>query len=288
MIRLLTLLIGICVTSNASSQEWFPSGASWYYNQIILFQGETYNYFEVTGDTTILGKACKIISGGCSCGIPNVGGFLYEEDDKVYAYNNDADSFRVLYDFNLVVGDTLIFEGDPEGAGDGMFLIDSITYIQLGPLNLRVQHITHLSFFVVWGDKIIERIGSNGCLYPQDGVCDPLTGGLRCYEDPEIGLINFQDPPRPCDYNSTAITPVEVKRLEVYPNPVSDILYIESEKVIKEIEIYNMLSTQYAYSKRPYNTNAELNIEGLPVGIYFLKILTNDNQISIQRILIQK
>ena len=288
MLRLTTILFGLGITFNLFSQEWFPNGASWYYTQIILFEGETYNYFEVTGDTLIQGKECKIISGSCFCGIPNVGGILYEEGDRVFAYNEEADSFRILYDFNLVAGDTLIFEGDPNGAGDGMVLIDSITYIQVGSLNLRVQHITHLSFYVVWGDKIIERIGSTSCLYPQDGVCDPHTGGLRCYEDPEIGLINFQNPERPCDFISSLSTVSDFKTIKVYPNPASNILHIETDQVINKISLFNILSVQYYSSISINNTIAELNTKDLPQGIYYLQILTSDNQLWIKPILIQK
>lgn len=280
-------MIGLSTTSILQAQNWFPTGASWYYNQIILFQGETYSFFEVTGDTIIQGKACKVINGGCNCGIPGVGSFVYEEDDKIFAYNFEADTFRLLYDFNLLPGDTLIFEGDPLGAGDGIFLIDSVTYIQVGSLNLRVQHITTLSFNVVWGDEIIERIGSNGCLYPQDGVCDPLTGGLRCYEDPDIGLINFQSPERPCNYISTGTTQIlEEPSMNVYPNPTTSAFRIDSKQIIEKIELFNSL-TILSYQNLSIGINhIEIDVGFLPPGFYFIKITTRDNMFKVKPVII--
>ena len=107
MVRLLIVVIGLVFTSGLKAQEWFPVGATWYYNQIILLQGETYVQFEVTGDTILQGKNCKILSGGCSCAAPGPGGYFYQEGDKVYAYDAEADSFRVFYDFTLEAGDTI-------------------------------------------------------------------------------------------------------------------------------------------------------------------------------------
>jgi len=288
MNRLITLLVGLIVTINLYSQEWFPTGASWHYNQVILGEGETYSYFEITGDTLIQGKDCKIISGYCSCGVPNVGRFLYEEGGKVYAYDDEADTFRILYDFTLVAGDTLVFEGDPKAAGDGIFLIDSITYIQAGSLNLKVQHITSLSFYVAWGDQIIERIGSSLCLYPQNAVCDPLTGGLRCYEDPQIGLINFQNPERPCDYITTGTNePTEAPYVNVYPNPTTGAFRIESKQIIKKIELLNSLSILSYQNIGTGTTYAEIDMGSMPPGLYYLKVTTSNNNLVVKPIIIQ-
>ncbi len=290
MLRLIFFLIGLSSTSVLQAQNWFPTGASWYYNQIVGDQGEAYSFFEVIGDTIIQGKACKEINGGCSCGIPGVGSFIYEEEDKVFAYNNEADTFRLLYDFNLLPGDTLIFKGDPLGAGDGLFLIDSITFFQVDVLNLRVQHISELPpyFVTLGGNQIIERIGSNGCLFPQDGVCDPLTGGLRCYEDSETGLINFQNPERPCDYISTGTTEIlDEPYMNVYPNPTTSAFHIDSKQTIEKIELFNSLSILSYQNLSVSNDHIEVDVGFLPPGFYFLKATTSDNNFIVKPVIIQ-
>jgi hypothetical protein len=152
---LLFFLISVC---SLKAQEWFPLGASWYYNQVILLEGETYSYFEVTDEVFINGKVCKIISGSCNCTMPGIGGYFYQEGDKIYLYNPGlSDSLKLLYDFTLVAGDTLIVKGD-SSFGDGKFLIDSIAFMQFGSETLRVQYLSDLNFNIGWGSKIIERI----------------------------------------------------------------------------------------------------------------------------------
>jgi hypothetical protein len=289
MKTLLIVLIGMISSTGLLSQEWFPVGASWYYNQINFLEGESYVHFEVTGEIVIQGKTCKEVSGGCACGVPGIGGYLCQEGDRIFSYDFETDTFRILYDFTLEAGDTLVVQGDPEIGGDGLFLIDSITFIQLGTENLRVQHITHLSSDIEWGNKIIERIGSNGCLYPQVGFCDPLTGGLRCYEDDETGLINFQMPPRPCDYITSA-TEIDIAEpvLQVYPNPATNSIHIQTESTMDMIVLFNNLSTPVYQKSGIFNTDYELDVSKLPAGIYYLRIVASGYQQFHRSVVIQK
>lgn len=279
--------MSFCIFHCTNAQEWFPVGASWYYSQTILFQGESYVRFEVTGETTINGKTCKVISGNCNCGVSNAGGNLYQEGDKIYTYDAGADTFRLLYDFTLEAGDTLFYHIDDPWVTDGMFLIDSITTMQFGSDTLRVQHITHLAYDVVWGNKIIERIGSSGCLYPQISFCDPGTGGLRCYEDQEIGLINFQVPERPCDYISVSTGQVGPEKCNIYPNPTTDVLHIETDLPIDKIELINSVSLRSPVTSVIFNSYAEMDTGLLPPGMYYLKIFYGDGHVRISPVVLQ-
>ena len=287
MSRLILLIVGILLTNFAKAQDWFPSGASWYYNQSIVGSGNTYRHLEVTGDTIIQGKNCKVITGVCQCSFYESENFLFEEGERIYIFSHQADSFRLLYDFNLLPGDTLIYRGDEGIEGDGYFLLDSITFFQAGSQQLRVQHITWLDGYLQYGNEIIERIGAVGCLYPVIWICDPGTAGLRCYEDSEIGLINFQVPEVPCDYISSTSNAERSNTLKVYPNPTSGILNFEADQEIKKIELFNSISVQnYEYPNifKRYN---EINIEFLSPGIYFLKVTTGDNQTIHKTIVLQ-
>lgn len=278
----------LCFTSvNTTAQEWFPLGAYWHYNQIILLQGETYSYFEVVEELEINGREVKVISGTCNCGTE--GGYFYQEGDKIYLFNpGSLDSLTILYDFTLVAGDTLTFKGDSLFGGDGKFLIDSITEMQFGSEILRVQHITTLNPLIGWGNKIIERIGANGCMYRQYAFCDPSTGGLRCYEDDEIGLINFQIPLRPCTYvtgtNNQTVEPVII----IFPNPASSSVYIQSAKPIERIILFNNLSIPIYHFASIVSTDFEFDVVHLPHGIYHIQAVLSNHQIVHRSIIIQK
>src|SRR5687768_5761573 len=165
----------------------------------------------------ILGQTTKIIRGLCQCSTFGDLNYLYEENDRIYIYEAEADSFQVLYDFNLVAGDTITVIDDFEG--NSYFLIDSITTFQAGALALRIQHIHLIEGIHQLGTKIYERIGSNGCLYPVITICDPGTGGLRCYEDDETGLLNFQVPEIVCDSVSAVNGAETMSTIKVYPSP---------------------------------------------------------------------
>lgn len=289
MVRLISVVIGLIFTFGLKAQEWFPMGATWYYNQIILLQGETYVHFEVTGDTILQGKNCKIISGSCACSAPGAGGYFYQDGDKVYAYHGETDSFRVFYDFTLVAGDTIVFEGDSLVGGNGYFLIDSITTMQFGSETRRVQHLTHLDFDIVWGNKIIEGIGSNGCMYPQVSFCDPATGGLRCYEDDQIGLINFQVPERSCTYITSDVKdPVSSPVLKLYPNPATDYIHIQSEETIQKLTIFNNLGMTVYQSASVNNTEVDVEVHSIPGGLYWLRAVVGDSQVVYRSVVVER
>ncbi len=289
MIKSLLVILGLVFSPCLKAQEWFPVGASWYYNQIILLEGETFAYFEVTGEVIIQGKSCSVINGSCTCGVPGIGGYFYQEGDKVFVYYQESDSFRVLYDFSLVAGDTLIVQGDSEVGGDGYFLIDSITTIQAGSQTLRVQHITELNPNITWGNKIIELIGSNGCLYPQVSFCDPITGGLRCYEDDFTGLINFQNPPRPCNYIFSAIDdPKDASALNVFPNPATTSVRIQSEKPIQQISLINNLGIEVYQISSVNHTEVEVDMHLIPAGLYRLKVVMGDERVMYRGVVVQR
>jgi hypothetical protein len=289
MVRLLIVVIGLVFTSGLKAQEWFPVGATWYYNQIILLQGESYVQFEVTGDTILQGKSCKIVSGGCSCSAPGAGSYFYQEGDKVYAYHAATDSFRVFYDFTLEAGDTIVFEGDPLVGGNGYFLVDSVTTMQFGSETRRVQHLSHLAFDIVWGNKIIEGIGSNGCMYPQVSFCDPLTGGLRCYEDEEIGLINFQVPERSCTYITSDVKdPAVSLLLKIYPNPATDYIRIQSDEPIQQLTLFNNLGMTVYQSASVNHTEVDIEVHSIPGGLYWLRAMVGDQGVVYKAVVVER
>ena len=272
----------------ATAQEWFPIGSSWHYNQIHFGIGESFVFFEVTGEVKIQGKNTRIIQGSCNCGVPDIGGYLYQEGEKIYVFNFELDSFVLLYDFTLETGDTLVFKGYPPLIEDGRFLIDSITYLQVGSQNLRVQHVTTLSNELSWGDKIIERIGSNGCLYPQVNVCDPHTGGLRCYEDQETGFINFQIPLRPCTYVTGIETTSRDPLVQLFPNPSPGRVDIRSEMKIEDVNVYNNLLMPVYHKSAIFTSDFEVDVSSFPDGIYHLQLLFSNHEIMYRSIVIQK
>lgn len=58
---------------------------------------------------------------------------------------------------------------------------------------------------------------------------------------------------------------------EIHPNPVDDILYIKSEKIIKEINIYNIVGIKLSTINNQLST-VSIDMSGFNSGIYFIDI----------------
>ena len=112
----------------------------------------------------------------------------------------------------------------------------------------------------------------NAQLYTIDGNIIPLTSKiLRIYFKKKTGNL---------DAKSNTFS------FELYPNPVSSKLYVESLSEHFQVSIFNaqgVLVRQYYFS----NTKNEINISALSNGIYFIKT-EDDYHSQIQKLIILK
>lgn len=81
----------------------------------------------------------------------------------------------------------------------------------------------------------------------------------------------FMESEAECDL---AVGNEKIKNLKIYPNPVENIFYVQSDKEIHELILY---TTQGQVVKH-FNTSENFSIGDLKSGVYFLKILSNDSQ----------
>ncbi|MEY8847655.1 T9SS type A sorting domain-containing protein [Psychroserpens sp. XS_ASV72] len=65
--------------------------------------------------------------------------------------------------------------------------------------------------------------------------------------------------------------------ITIYPNPVTDILYIQSPQKLSSIQLYDALGKLVADYK---NDLGELHLGHLPNGVYLLKVITDIHQIT--------
>ena len=67
----------------------------------------------------------------------------------------------------------------------------------------------------------------------------------------------------------------------IYPNPVTDFLYIKTEKEIENIRIFDMKGQEILHQEKPSNT---INISFIPAGIYFVKVKMA-NKLSVKKLI---
>jgi hypothetical protein len=73
-------------------------------------------------------------------------------------------------------------------------------------------------------------------------------------------------------------------QINVYPNPATSELYIESNKSIDMLSVVNSLGMTVLYIKKVDLLNKKLNIENLNIGTYFLTISFEDGNSEIKKI----
>ena len=73
--------------------------------------------------------------------------------------------------------------------------------------------------------------------------------------------------------NTSGIREEKAASFRLYPNPVSDKLYIQSEEALENIFIYNSLGVEIAFPGviQLTETYSELPVNTLPAGIYYLR-----------------
>jgi hypothetical protein len=115
---------------------------------------------------------------------------------------------------------------------------------------------------------------------------DSLTDTLRIGGEPtgEITPYYFFDDfclttsPDGCDFTNSTLEPKSVI-VSVYPNPCTDVIYIEQETPMVNLEIHSpsgvLLESQMLNGKK----RTELSID-LPSGLYFLTIYSKQNKLT--------
>jgi len=78
-----------------------------------------------------------------------------------------------------------------------------------------------------------------------------------------------------------------IKQIRVYPNPVSGVINIDSEKPIKRIALLNTLGAIVSNKEVAYSKQESLSLEGKAAGVYILIIFT-ENSIPEKTLIIKK
>ncbi|PQB07707.1 hypothetical protein BST83_11470 [Polaribacter filamentus] len=86
--------------------------------------------------------------------------------------------------------------------------------------------------------------------------------------------------------NTLSTSKINKASTKVYPNPASNLVYIQSNKNIENVSLYSILG-QKVLSINPKNNAANLDIAPFKSGIYFIHLKQNNNQVSIHQLIIK-
>jgi hypothetical protein len=173
--------------------------------------------------------------------------------DVFYCMPGSTNSLK-LYDYNYSVGDTI-----SSRIGVNL-IIQNIDTLEDG----RKKFITNDPELF-----ILEEIGSNLGFINMHMNYNPgvmSSGILGCYYQSDT--IEFVNDENVCNYIFTHVLE-SAKTSSIFPNPVSNYLYINIDEPITSIEVLNLLGIQQnIYIVEP----DEVNVSTLKEGLYLLRI----------------
>lgn len=281
---LVSILLSVSSTlTEMVAQNWETIGSKWYYSEW-QYPFRNFSTIEVIGDTILNGQDCQIIAGSCTCGIISPK-YMYEDSNRVYWYDEYSLSFHLLYDFNKTEGeswDLVFIRGETRELDTAQIMVDSISYLSINGDTLSVQH-TRASTGWIWLGKVIEGIGSEMCMFPQNGLCGPPSGPIRCFENMITGTYHFQDD-IPCDTIINVVSTDELidqEEFTIFPNPIVDQINISysgnSNRALVQIFSY---TGQLVISQDLLGRNEhQLRLSSLVSGVYLIKLITAEGHL---------
>lgn len=193
LLILITLNVNVHLFGQTYTYHPFPVDTGyWGYRYYDDFHNATNTFSEyiLAGDTTISGIDYKKIRLNQAWTSPSYGA-IREDNKVVYFYPDTASQEYVLYDFNLIAGDTILHP-----YGGAVCLNDTviINYIDTISLSDGLHLQWHLSDFVTW----IDGVGSSFYLLnPANVLCVSGNDQLEYMESDSVQVIYFPPPPPP-------------------------------------------------------------------------------------------
>ena len=205
----------------------------------------------------------------------------YEENPRrleIYMVNTDNASFNGL-NMEQVSGNDLVF------AGNVKFTPNSWVTIKLD----KVFNYTGGNVLVCVND-----LSGSMCYYDSyfEGFVLPAEEGVRCVWnsaeempfDPTAGVVTAKETANVVPFvkfsfvEGDAIEEMTTS-LSVYPNPVSDRLYIETETEVEEVVVYDLFGRRQVTETPSRQGNVTVDVSNLSNGVYFVKVVTENGEI---------
>lgn len=305
-------IISIIIILNSFSiqaQQYFPfptTNAFWRINWGTTSQNSIYHY-ELTGDTIIgINNYSKLESAGNTYYNfdPNNPQFYpasyngaYRNDTlakKIYFISKDSTSESLLYDFNLLVGDTIKGYMDQlaknQFGTDFFAVIDSVDSVLINSF-YRKKWLYHTgnNFGVIWsGGEIIEGIGSNYGLL--EGLLPMFdnNGYLVCHSHNGIGIYGSN----PCELITSIEQNVEDgNKFTINPNPVVrgetiEISFLQIKDV--NLEVYDLLGKKQFLNLKKPSKKIIIETSSLVTGVYLFVLKENNKRVFQQKVIVLK
>ena len=293
----------VCMSLQAQL-EFAPIGAKWTYQLInTTWWGDTYfshRELFVEKDSLIQNKLCKKLkvnyysklTNGTLLTETNPDEFIYQNGGKIYRLIQD--SFYLLYDFDLHLGESveltgivmeeLINANQKRLVGFEVLeseIDNSYNFIQ------RKLKMKAVCFLTAGTPILYERFGMvNEYFFFAGFHCVTDRNSqfkLRCYDDPKYGLFNFDSIPcdsiRPNIIRTSIKDPSEFASVQLQSTVVNQNLSFSSTNFENSTITYLILnSTGQIIHANKINAQAHsIDVSDLSTGLYFLQVQSENS-----------
>lgn len=269
---------------SSKCQTYYPlvqTNKVWTISYYFSFPPSQIKFMKISGDTTINSKVYnKVLQTNDSVNNPwTLDGYIRETNDhKVYFSTNPNISEFLYYNFNLALGDSVYIRGLPNP-----FIADTVDSVQVSNEEFRKRVVlSACSGYDTW----IEGIGSLfGLIYSGENCLVGETDKLVCMLQNDA--IVYHDP-----HYVTCSTPLYIPDIHddsfvIYPNPVLDNLYINSNfkntMILKLTDILGEVKWQTSLS----SGENVINLSNCNKGIYIIEIYSTSQNIDVRRKIIK-
>jgi len=216
----------------------------------------TFNY---TSDIVINGLTYQVWNGGST--------ITRNDSNKVYLRENDTDI--LMYDFNLVKGDSMVIEGHTFRVSEADTMImkngQHRKYVSL-ECALWVADDYKRNYKFTW----VEGIGDLVYGFNNVGL-DFETYTLFCYCD-SSGLVYQRQNGITCDnVDSIGLAAPEYKPSDINICQQGKMLHLKTDKPFKEARIYDITGREITRTKED-----EILLDDFPQGVYVVYVLFKD------------
>lgn len=202
--------------------------------------------------------------------------FLREDttERRVWRYNSYTGEEELLFDFSLQQGDTLYHESIY-----GTTVVDTVYDIITNDGIIRKKFVVTPSFSE---NYYIEGIGGVAGLFQRPFQYFEFGTWLMCVKDSIDNSI--YDVSGHCfDFiTNVPVTNCRIK-VDIYPNPVSKNITIETSLENINLKIYNQNGQEIL--TREFNRQVTFDLSELTSGMYLLKVLKNNEIVHSEKII---
>ena len=284
MNRTLLLLIVTIVVSYHCQGQNIGIGTKWDYRQPSFYTPGNYSFtsLEIVSDTLIDSQQFFILDGTCACSSdkPLI---LRWENNQILQFTDPE--IRILYDFNLNAGDTLIAPFPIDDTLlftlvhiDSTKIIDGLKYqyVTVDTEDFNYQHSD-------WFGPFVEGIGSIYlCMTPQANLCEISTGGLCTFITANQDTLSL-DGLTNCKFPTSTVQVFE-ETIQISPNPTSHSWSIANTSNFLYYHLYDLNGIEVL--KGDIQHLSEFLIDGstLIAGIYMLTIIDKEGKSIIRQL----